>query len=91
MGNLFCMRTMSSKFWIKCFTKQFGTLMTLRNKPFENIEGKGEIADNQQIVYFQQYFLLYQILVIEPHLFCHLQISKFPFYLSMYYFFDSLK
>ena len=33
--------------------------MTLKKKTFENIEGKGENADNQHFLLFPQRFLLY--------------------------------
>ena len=34
--------------------------MTLRKKPFENIVGQGENADNQHFLLFPQCFLPYQ-------------------------------
>ena len=41
----------------KGLTTQSQILMTLKRKPFENIEGKGENAGNQHFLLFPQCFL----------------------------------
>ena len=39
--------------------------MTLKKKPFENIEGNGENAGNQNFLLFPQRFLSYQKVIIS--------------------------
>ena len=50
--------------------------MTLKNRPFENIVGKGENAGNQNFLLFQQYYLPFpkHISIFQLNLFCHLQM-----------------
>ena len=51
-------------------------LTTLKNKHFENIEGKGEDAGNQHFLLFPQCFLPFpeQISIFQPYLFRRLQL-----------------
>ena len=51
-------------------------LMAPTEKPFENIEGKGENAGNQHFLLFPQCFLplLKQIPIFQPHSTCCLQV-----------------
>ena len=59
------------------FTTQFKLLTTLRKKPFENIEGKGENAGDQHFLLFPHRYLLCpkQISIFEPHLLFSLQLQ----------------
>ena len=41
------------------FTRQLRLLMTLNQRPFENIVGKGENAGNQHFLLFPQCFLTF--------------------------------
>ena len=70
---------------IKSFTTLSQLLMALERKPFENIVGKGENADNQHFLVFQQCYLPFpkQISIFWSHLFLlsanafNLDLSKF--------------
>ena len=55
---------------------QSSILITLRNKAFENIVGKGENAGNQRFLLFSLCFLTWQeqILSFGPSLINHLQM-----------------
>ena len=60
------------------FTTQSELLTTLKKKPFENIVGKGENADDQHFLPFAQCFLTIPkiIPVFKLHLFCRLQMPS---------------
>ena len=60
----------------KLFTTKSRFLTTLRNRPLENIVGKGENAGNQHFLLFPQCFLPFpkRILTFQPNLICLLQM-----------------
>ena len=63
------------------FTRQSRLLTTLRKRPFQNIERKGENAGNQHFLLFPQCFPPFPIInfKIQSFLVCQVQIQYFEF------------